>query len=148
MVYPSTRLSQRHIDSPIPEDSSLTRKTRRLRTSLQLSHRLLPVPGPQLPQAPSPRQRRPKGRDRQHPRLDRKVPDPGRVRQDQRGQRRRDAVIYQQWAWALRGKKKRTRDTNEQESHEVEGTRYPYRGRLKACRRTHYEEEQIHRLDN
>jgi hypothetical protein len=48
---------------------------RRLWFSIHNPHRLPSVPGPQLPQASSSRQRRPQGRDCCHPRLDSKVQD-------------------------------------------------------------------------
>lgn len=65
-----------------PNRAATNRKSnfRRLRSGLHLGHRLAPVPGSQLAQAPPPGQRGSQGRDRRHSRLDRKVPDPRRVR--------------------------------------------------------------------
>lgn len=78
--------------SSFPPPPAASPPRRRMRPSLRHPHRFPSVPGPQLSQAPSPRQRRPQGRNRRHPRLDRKVPHPGRVGARQGRRRRLRAV--------------------------------------------------------
>lgn len=60
---------------------------RRLRPILHVVDCIPRLREADLPQTPPPRQRRPQRRDRAHPRLERKVPDPGRVGARPRGRR-------------------------------------------------------------
>lgn len=69
---------------------TLTLVSRRLWPVLRIPHRISAVREANLPQTPSSRQRRSKGRNRADSRLERQVSDPRRVRALQSDPRRRD----------------------------------------------------------